>query len=85
MTNAHVFIKKIFIQNKGNADKCEGAAFESQTCNNYECPVWSEWSQWSKCIDIETKLPKPCGMKERVRVCESERKCDGDAYERSQF
>ena len=28
---------------------CEGKSLQSQECNSNDCPVWTEWSEWTAC------------------------------------
>ena len=48
---------------------CKGEGEEKETCNNYKCPIWSEWAPWSQCSAT-------CGEGERTRT----RTCDGPSF-----
>ena len=65
--------------------RCPGESFQDQQCNQHVCPEWSDWSNWSHCIDRDSKQPRACGEKERFRMCsEVEGGCPGDAIEYDQ-
>jgi hypothetical protein len=58
-----------------------GDFVEMQECNKMACPEWGEWSNWSKCVNTETKIEEPCGKKERFRVCDGDGKCPGETFD----
>ena len=48
---------------------CPGEREETETCNDWLCPYWSEWQPWSEC-------GAECGRGERTR----QRTCDGQNF-----
>ncbi|XP_078691970.1 thrombospondin-2-like [Branchiostoma floridae x Branchiostoma belcheri] len=55
---------------------CVGRSTETRACAETPCPVWSEWSGWTKC--------RRCGKsRTRTRTCPSPGKCHGDPEEKS--
>ncbi|XP_019614875.1 PREDICTED: uncharacterized protein LOC109462743 [Branchiostoma belcheri] len=55
---------------------CVGRSTETRACAETPCPVWSEWSGWTKC--------RRCGKsRTRSRTCPSPGKCHGDPEEKS--
>jgi hypothetical protein len=63
-----------------NGQNCTGLWKETESCNNGNCPSWSDWSLWSDCI---ATVCNSIGYIYRTRTCNALDKsvCVGSYYE----
>ena len=60
----------------GEESFCEGNDTEERICNTDECPVYTEWAEWTECT-----VPCGGGTKKQIRECLVEDKCEEDETE----